>query len=102
MQIFIVTPEGKTITFEVSASDTISSLKAKIQDKQGISPEHQRLIFGGKQLEDEYTFSQYNIIKNSSLHMILRLPGGMENSIKSMILEMVVAVSENSLAFSDK
>jgi len=76
MQIFVKTLTGKTMCFEVQAEETILDIKKKITDREGLSPEEQRLIFVGKELKDNTTLRDYGIQGESTIHLIIRLVGG--------------------------
>ena len=76
MHIFVKTLAGKTITIEVDAEEQVSKVKEKIKDKLGIPPHEQRLLYASKQLEDKETLTSYNILRDSTLHLVIRIPGG--------------------------
>ena len=97
MQIYVKTAQGKTITIDVTLKDTIENLKNKIQDKEGIAPEHQSLTYVGKPLQDGKTLADYNVEKEKTVSMVVRLRGGMQIFVKRLAgktLDLYVAPSD--------
>uniref|UniRef100_A0A1B0G3R7 Ubiquitin-like domain-containing protein n=1 Tax=Glossina morsitans morsitans TaxID=37546 RepID=A0A1B0G3R7_GLOMM len=97
MQIFVETPKGNTLTLDVKPTESIETIKSKIQDMDGVIPPNQRrLIYAGKQLEDDFSLMDYNIQKFSTLYLILRLLGGVEIYVKTRQNKTIVLEVESS------
>lgn len=101
MQLFVKTLTGKTVSVEVEEGESIEDVKAKISEKEGIPPEQQRLIFGGQQLQDGKTLDDYDVGDDATLHLVLRLRGGMQLFVKTLTGKTVSVEVEEGESIED-
>jgi ubiquitin len=101
MQLFVKTLTGKTVSIEVEEGESIEDVKAKISEKEGIPPEQQRLIFGGQQLQDAKTLEDYDVGDDATLHLVLRLRGGMQLFVKTLTGKTVSIEVEEGESIED-
>ena len=101
MQLFVKTLTGKTVSIEVEEGESIEDVKAKIAEKEGIPPEQQRLIFGGQQLQDAKTLHDYDVGDDATLHLVLRLRGGMQLFVKTLTGKTVSIEVEEGESIED-
>jgi ubiquitin len=101
MQLFVKTLTGKTVSVEVEEGESIEDVKAKIAEKEGIPPEQQRLIFGGQQLQDGKTLDDYDVGDDATLHLVLRLRGGMQLFVKTLTGKTVSVEVEEGESIED-
>jgi len=101
MQLFVKTLTGKTVSIEVEEGESIEDVKAKIAEKEGIPPEQQRLIFGGQQLQDSKTIDDYDVGDDATLHLVLRLRGGMQLFVKTLTGKTVSIEVEEGESIED-